>query len=181
MEDLKIEYLNIDTLKVYENNSKIHTQEQIQNIANSIRQFGFNDPIGIAGKDNLVLEGHGRIEALRLLGITEAPCIRLDHMTEDEQKAYIIAHNHLNLQTGFDEEKLLSQLKELQDSVDMSGFGIDEEQYLFSLKELEKKELKPYVKVHYLISIDINDNDKLLDILEQVRQIEGVEIESSLN
>ena len=66
MEELKIEYIEIEKLNHYENNSKIHTKEQIEHIANSIREFGFNDPLGIAGEDNVVLEGNGRVEAAKL-------------------------------------------------------------------------------------------------------------------
>ena len=58
---LNIEYVDIDDLKHYDKNSKIHTREQIKHIANSIKRFGFNDPIGIAGQDNIILEGNGRI------------------------------------------------------------------------------------------------------------------------
>lgn len=66
-EDLKIEYIDIEKLNHYANNSKIHTKEQIKHIANSIQEFGFNDPLGIAGEDNVVLEGNGRVEATKLL------------------------------------------------------------------------------------------------------------------
>ena len=93
--ELKIEYLNIDDLKHYANNSKIHTNEQIEHIANSIKEFGFNDPVGIAGKENIVLEGNGRIEAAKMLGINKLPCVRLDHMTKKEQQAYVIAPTQL--------------------------------------------------------------------------------------
>lgn len=69
MEDLKIEYIEIEKLNHYANNSKIHTKEQIEHIANSIQEFGFNDPLGIAGEDNIVLEGNGRVEAAKKLGL----------------------------------------------------------------------------------------------------------------
>ena len=179
--NLKIEYIGTEDLTPYDRNCKIHTPEQIKHIAASIEQFGFNDPLGIWGKDNVILEGNGRLEALRLLGIKDAPCIRLDHMNEEERKAYIIAHNHLNLETGFDEKELLLQLQELQNSVDLKRLGIEMDKYVSQLKELEKKELRPYSRVHYLISLDLNDNDKIVDILERAKKIEGVEIESTLN
>lgn len=110
MNDLKIEYIEIKKLNQYENNSKIHTKEQIEHIANSIKEFGFNDPLGIASEDNIVLEGNGRVEAAKLLGLTKLPCVRLDHMTKEEQQAYVIAHNSINLETGFDNEVLLKEL-----------------------------------------------------------------------
>ena len=109
MEDLKIEYVDINKLTHYENNSKIHTKQQIEHIANSIREFGFNDPLGIAGKENVVLEGNGRVEAAKLVGLTKLPCVRLDHMTKEEQQAYVIAHNSLNLETSFDDGILFQE------------------------------------------------------------------------
>ena len=88
MERLKVEYLNIDELKPYKNNAKIHTAEQIEQIKNSIQKFGMNDPIAI-GKDNLIVEGHGRLIACKELNITEVPIIRLDHLTDEERKALV--------------------------------------------------------------------------------------------
>lgn len=101
MDELKIEYIAIDKLTPYENNTKIHIKKQIEHIANSIKQFGFNDPLGIYGESNIVLEGNGRIEAAKLLKLKELPCVRLDHLSADEMRAYVIAHNSLNLETGF--------------------------------------------------------------------------------
>lgn len=141
--ELKIEYIDIETLNHYDKNSKIHTKEQIAHIANSIKEFGFNDPIGIAGENNTVLEGNGRIEAAKLLGITTLPCVRLDHLTKEEQQAYVIAHNAVNLETGFDDGVLYAELKKLQ-NYDFKNFGLHEN-YLLSLQksqsELYKDEL----------------------------------------
>lgn len=123
--ELKIEYIEIEKLKPFENNSKIHTREQIEHIANSIKEFGFNDPLGIAGSENIVLEGNGRVEAAKLLRLQSLPCVRLDHMTKEEQQAYVIAHNSLNLETGFDNEILLNELQKLQSSLDFSKLGFD--------------------------------------------------------
>ena len=69
MQDLKIEYIEIDELTHYANNSKIHTKEQIEHIANSIQEFGFNDPLGIAGEENIILEGNGRVEAAKKIRV----------------------------------------------------------------------------------------------------------------
>jgi ParB-like chromosome segregation protein Spo0J len=179
--NLRIEYISIDKLTPYDRNCKIHTAEQIAHIASSINQFGFNDPLGIWGKDNVILEGNGRLDALRMLGIKEAPCIRLDHMSEDERRAYVIAHNHLTLETGFDEEEILRQLQELQDNIDLEALGIAQEKFISELSAIKEKALRPYKKVHYLVSLDVNDNDKLVNLLEQIKKIEGAEIDSTLN
>ena len=181
MTNLEVEHIDIDKLTPCENNCKIHTRQQIENIAASIKQFGFNDPLGIWGEHNIVLEGNGRLEALRLLGMPSAPCIRLDHLSDQERQAYMIAHNHLNMQTGFDEAELLRQLEQLQDSIDLDSLGIDTDSYISKLDALEKKELVPFTQVHYLISLDVNDNDKIMDALEQIRSVRGVEIDSTLN
>lgn len=112
--------------------------------------------------------------------MTTLLCVRLDHLSLDEQRAYVIAHNALNLKTGFDEEVLMQELEKLQ-QYDFNQLGVNTEKYIANLELLQKKELKPYSKVHYLISLDINLNDKIVDILEQLRKTKGVEIEFSLN
>ena len=180
MEDLKIEYIEIEKLNNYANNSKIHTKEQIEHIANSIQEFGFNDPLGIAGEDNIVLEGNGRVEAAKKLGLKTLPCVRLDHLSKEEQEAYVIAHNATNLETGFDDGILFQELKKLQD-FDFTQFGIDVDKYLKTCVKVQKRILKPLKSVHYLISLDINKNDEVLKVIDKLRNIEGVEIESTIN
>lgn len=180
MEELRIEYIEIKKLNHYDNNSKIHTKEQIEHIANSIKEFGFNDPLGIAGEDNIVLEGNGRVEAAKLLGMKKLPCVRLDHLTKEEQQAYIIAHNSLNLETGFDDGILFQELKRLQE-FDFTDFGIDVDRYLKTCIRVQKRLLKPIKKVHYLISLDINKNDQIAHLIDRIKRIEGVEIESTTN
>lgn len=180
MEELKIEYIEIEKLNHYDNNSKIHTKEQIEHIANSIKEFGFNDPLGIAGEDNIVLEGNGRVEAAKLLGMKKLPCVRLDHLTKEEQQAYVIAHNSLNLETGFDDGILFQELKRLQE-FDFTDFGIDVDKYLKTCIRVQKRLLKPIKKVHYLISLDINKNDQIAHLIDRIKRIEGVEIESTTN
>ena len=122
MERLKIEYVDIDSIKPYENNAKLHPQEQIDQIKKSIELFGMNDPIGI-WKDEIV-EGHGRLIALKELKYKEVPIIRLDHLTDEERKAYILAHNKLTMNSGFDIDILNDELQNI-DTIDMSEFGFD--------------------------------------------------------
>lgn len=121
---LKIVKINIEDLKPYKNNAKIHTQEQIEQIKKSIKEFGMNDPIAVWGKDNIIVEGHGRLEALKQLGYTEVDCIRLDHLTDEERKAYTLAHNKLTMNTDFDFDILYDELASIED-IDMSDFGFD--------------------------------------------------------
>lgn len=180
MDELKIEYIEIDKLTPYRDNTKIHTAKQIEHIANSINKFGFNDPLGIYGKDNIVLEGNGRIEAAKRLKMRELPCVRLDHLTAKEMQAYVIAHNSLNLETGFDDGALYSELKKLQE-YNFSDFGLDAEKYLQTFVRVQKRLLKTIRYVHYLISLPINENDKAIQIINTLKSIEGVEIESTTN
>lgn len=124
MQKLKIEYLPIDTLKPYARNAKVHPQEQIDQIVESIRQFGMNDPIAIYGEDRLIVEGHGRLMALQQMGATEAPTIRLDHMSDEQRRAYTLVHNKTTMNSGFDFEMLNAELDELD--IDMEEFGFAE-------------------------------------------------------
>lgn len=123
MEKLKIEYLPITELKPYDNNAKIHTPEQIEQIKTSIEMFGFNDPIGIWGGANEIVEGHGRLMAAKDLGFDEVPVIRLDELTDEERRAYMLAHNQLTMNTGFDFELLEIELENLE--IDMEQFGFE--------------------------------------------------------
>lgn len=121
--ELKIEYMSTADLKPYNNNAKIHTAEQIEQIKKSIQEFGMNDPIAI-WKNNEIIEGHGRLIACSELGIEQVPVIRLDTLTDEQRKAYMLIHNKLTMNTGFDIELLELQLEEIQD-YDMSIFGFE--------------------------------------------------------
>lgn len=120
---MKIEKIKVEDLKPYKNNAKIHTEEQIEQIMHSIQQFGMNDPIGI-WKDNTIIEGNGRLEACKKLGYKEVPCIRLDHLTDKERRAYALVHNKTTMNTDFDYDLLDSELDNLTD-FDMSEFGFE--------------------------------------------------------
>lgn len=119
---LKIEYLPIDDLRPYENNAKIHTDDQIEQIKKSINEFGMNDPIGI-WKDNIIIEGHGRLLACKELGMETVPVIRLDDLTDDQRKAYTLIHNQTTMNTGFDLDVLNMELANIE--FDMTDFGFD--------------------------------------------------------
>ncbi len=121
---MNIVKIDINNITPYKNNAKIHTLEQIEQIKKSIEEFGMNDPIAVWGEDNIIVEGHGRLEALKQLGYTEVDCIRLDHLTDEERKAYTLAHNKLTMNTDFDFDILNSELEDIAD-IDMSDFGFN--------------------------------------------------------
>lgn len=124
--ELKIEYLPIKALKPYEKNTRKHQKKDVDNIAKSIEKFGMNDPIGI-WKDNIIVEGHGRLLACKQLGMTEVPCVRLDHLTDEQRREYAIAHNATAELSEWDLDILPDELAEL----DFSGFdfyfGLEDE------------------------------------------------------
>lgn len=121
---LKVEYIPIEKLTPYENNAKIHTEEQVEQIAESIQAFGMNDPVAVWGEDNLIIEGHGRLLACQKLGIKEIPIIRLDDLTDEQRRAYTLVHNQTTMTTGFDLELLNSELERI--SFDMTKFGFED-------------------------------------------------------
>ena len=123
MQKLKVEYVSTEELKPYQNNAKIHTDEQIDQIARSIEEFGMNDPIAV-WNDNEIIEGHGRLMACQKLGITEVPVIRLDGLTDEQRRAYMNVHNQLTMNTGFDLDLLNEELGQIE-NIDMSLFGFD--------------------------------------------------------
>ena len=121
---LKVEYVPIDSVAPDPANAKEHPDWQVEEIANSIDQFGMDDPIGVAGAPPTIIEGHGRLLACKRLGMEKVPIIRLDHLDAQARKAYMLAHNQLTMNTGFDMDALQATMGELTD-FDMSDFGFD--------------------------------------------------------
>lgn len=134
---MNFEKIDINSIIEYENNAKIHTDEQIEQICNSIREFGNNDPIAV-DEHNVIIEGHGRLYALKKLGFQEVDVIRLTHLNEQQKKAYILAHNNLTMTTGFDLEKLQIEMEGIID-FDMSEFGFEPFEPLNELEETEEQ------------------------------------------
>lgn len=124
----KIEMLDAGKLIPYARNSRTHSDDQVQQIAASIREFGFTNPILISETDDIIA-GHGRLLAAQLLKIKKVPCIRLGYLTEAQRKAYVIADNKLALNAGWDDELLRLELGDLDDSgfdLSLTGFSDDE-------------------------------------------------------
>lgn len=123
--ELKIEYVDINTIKPYERNAKEHPDWQIKQIIESIEQFGMNDPIAV-DKHNVIIEGHGRYLACREMGNNIVPVIHLDDLTEEQRKAYTLIHNKLTMNSGFDIDILKDELADIE-TIDMDVFGFSDE------------------------------------------------------
>lgn len=133
---MKIEKVNIDSIKVYPNNTKIHTAEQIEEIKKSIQEFGNNDPIAIDEK-GFIIEGEGRYLAQKDMGVKEIEVIKLTHLTEEQKVAYMLVHNKLTMNTGFDLDLLEEELSKIS-SIDMKEFEFDIKEIEEELEEEEK-------------------------------------------
>jgi ParB-like chromosome segregation protein Spo0J len=139
---LNIEYRSLDDLVPYAKNPRTHSEEQISQIAASIQEFGFTNPILIDG-NRRVIAGHGRLAAAKELGMETVPCIDLSHMTEGQKRAYIIADNKIALNGGWNEDLLrveLTALKELGADLQLTGFDVTELADIMLGKDVEFKE-----------------------------------------
>lgn len=152
----ELEVVKIEDIKLYEKNAKNHPEWQIEQIKNSIKEFGYNDPIAI-DENNIIVEGHGRYIALKGLGYKEIEVLKLSHMSDEQKKAYIIAHNKTCMNTGFNLEMLEEELQSISElDLTLTGFTEFEIEDILNLKsndinidsvlsdiEIEKKEKEP--------------------------------------
>lgn len=128
-----MQLVSLDKLVPYVNNARTHSAEQINKLRSSLREFGFINPV-IIDRDFGIIAGHGRVLAAREEGITDVPCVFVDHLTEAQKKAYIIADNRMALDAGWDEELLRVEIESLQAEafdISLTGFGDDEIADLF--------------------------------------------------
>jgi len=124
----RIERWPIDRLIPYDRNARTHSAEQVAQIAASIQEFGFTNPILVASDDG-ILAGHGRLAAAQSLGLAEVPVVVLDHLTPTQRRSYVLADNKLALNAGWDDELLKVEIGELMgESVDLSLLGWDTEE-----------------------------------------------------
>ena len=124
----RIEALPVTSLVPYAKNSRTHSDEQVSQVAASIKEFGFTNPILVDG-DNVLIAGHGRLLAAQRLGLDEVPCIRLSHLTESQKRAYVIADNKLAMNAGWDDDLLMLEIGDLKDEgfdVSLTGFSEEE-------------------------------------------------------
>jgi hypothetical protein len=125
---LTIEFVDISQLRPYPKNARTHSKRQVRQIADSIKTFGFTNPVLISD-DKEIIAGHGRVEAAKLLAMGSVPAVRLSHLNAAQRKAYVIADNKLALNAGWDREVLAIELQALVDlnfDVEITGFSLAE-------------------------------------------------------
>lgn len=135
----KIEWQSVEKLIPYAKNARTHSDEQVAQIAGSIKEFGFNNPV-LVDKDNSIIAGHGRVMAARKLGMDKVPVVILDHLTESQRKAYILADNRIALNSGWDSSMLSVELQDLKDDIDLSLLGFDPDELDALLNPVEETE-----------------------------------------
>ena len=175
---MKITQKQVTELIPYVNNSRKHSDKQVAQIAASIKEFGWTNPILVDGK-NGIIAGHGRLMAARKLGMTEVPTIELSELSESQKKAYVIADNNLALNADWDEALLKIELENLKDlSFDLDILAFDDEFLTNLLDEneddenmytqkvdiptYEPSEIKPNVK-------DLYDDSKAFDLIDKIK------------
>lgn len=158
MSDMHVEYKNVSDLIPYVNNSRTHSDEQIAQIASSIKEFKFRNPV-LIDEDGGIIAGHGRVLAARKLNLDTVPCIVLDGLTEAQKKAYVIADNKLALNAGWDNEVLGLELK-----------ALDEMDFDLSLTGFDAEELASFMNEP---TVGLTDEDAVPDVPESPVTVDG--------
>ena len=165
---LEVKYRNTDELIPYARNARTHSESQIAQIAASIKEFGFNNPILLDG-DNGVIAGHGRLLAAQKLGLKQVPCIELSHLTETQKKDYILADNKIALNSGWDFDTLSIELEDLKlndINVELTGFNLEEieglQDPLSALDEEDFSNLGGDQKDIFNVTFSFNKEDEAL-------------------
>ena len=175
---MEIVYKKINELKPYENNSRTHDESQIKQICESIKEYGWTNPVLIDEK-GMIIAGHGRVEGGKKLDIKEVPCIVLSGLTEAQKKAYVIADNKMALNAGWNEELLkteLEKLKELDFDLELTGFSKKELDKLFdkinennpytAKTEIPQYEIKGEMPEIY----ELIEEEKVNQLIEDIRK-----------
>lgn len=166
MNELKIEYLPIGDLKPYEKNAKKHEDADVQTIVASIKEFGFDDPIGVWGEENLIVEGHGRLLAAKKFGMETVPVIRLDHLTDEQRRAYVLAHNKTAENSEWDFDILPDELESIVD-IDMTQFGFE-----ISSEEIDETDLDNLEeKTNVIVTLNCGDHSNYEQIKERLQNL----------
>jgi len=170
---LEIEYRKTGDLIPYVNNSRTHSDEQIIQVAASIKEFGFTNPI-LLDDGGGIIAGHGRLQAAKKLSLTEVPTITLSGLSDAQKKAYVIADNKLALNAGWDDELLILELNGLRkDDFDLTliGFDVDELAYLINKDDIDID----------ITEEDYRENQNFLIKCESINEMESLQSLLRLN
>jgi hypothetical protein len=174
----------------YVNNARTHSEQQVLQIAASIKEFGFNSPVLVDG-ENGIIAGHGRVMAAKKLGLDEVPTIELKHLTKTQKKAYILADNRLALNSGWDNNLLALELGELSDDgfdLDLLGFDVDElgidgfEADEVEMPELRSGDKEPFQQMTFTLHDDQVEQIKAAcDIAKKMGEFDSLNENSNGN
>jgi hypothetical protein len=163
----EIQQVPVGDLSPYANNPRTHSASQLDRLVQSLKEFGFTNPL-LVGDDMQIVAGHGRLMAAQALGLETVPVIKLSHLTEDQKRAYVIADNQLALNSGWDDDLLQAELQALGDvGFDLTVLGWGEELPTFgedvdlsALEDMEGEDLSEYADgVRKAIQIDFEPED----------------------
>ena len=166
MQKLNIVYRQIKDLKPYKKNAKKHNKEQVEQIANSIKEFGFTQPV-IVDKNNEVVAGHGRILGAKKAGLKSVPTVCLEDLTEEQIKAYRLVDNKLN-ESEWDYSLLDEELENLTEDIDMDLFGFEMEEQQDDETE-NKKKVEFEIKEKYEVHIICKDEKQMEQVFNKVK------------
>lgn len=167
MKQLNIKYKPIKELKPYKKNAKKHNKEQVEQIANSIKEFGFTQPV-IIDKNNEVVAGHGRILGAKKAGLKQVPTVCLEDLTEEQIKAYRLVDNKLN-ESEWDYNLLDEELENLTEDIDMNLFGFDLAEEIEQEEDETKKKVEFEIKEKYEVHIICKDEKQMEQVFNQVK------------
>ena len=168
---MDVRNISVKDLIPYDRNTKKHDKTQINNVAESIKQYGFVQPI-VIDKDNVVVIGHCRLLAAKQLKMKEVPCVCVDDLTEEQVKALRIVDNKSN-ESPWDFDILPDELAELDLGDFDFDFGIEdeEENKIKSEVHTAERELEPYKYIHYLVTIETNEHDRYVEIMKTIEEM----------
>lgn len=169
---IEIQYKATEDLIPYARNSRTHSAEQVAQIAASIREFGWTNPVLIDG-ENGIIAGHGRVLAAHKLGETRVPTIELSHMSDTQKRAYIIADNKLALNAGWDNDMLALEIDELKEAgydIGLTGFNIDEIFALNGNENINNDHKEPIDESRNLLMIECQGERELETLFEEMQK-----------
>jgi ParB-like chromosome segregation protein Spo0J len=182
-----IEQIPTGELAFYARNARTHSEIQVQQIAGSIQEFGFCNPV-LIDATNGIIAGHGRVMAAQLLKLETVPCLRLSHLTDAQKRAYVLADNRIALSSGWNQELLDEELQRLADeSFDTALLGFDDEELLRSLGMVEEPDLKeikilePPRMTWVLIGIPTTQFGDINEAVERIAGLETTIVEMTAN